>query len=76
MKFISRADNYYWMSWEFRTGSGETPFSAEDAVAYYGLIIEGFNREDIIIYNVTDDMDGWEIRAVFHDIDGNAVYSD
>ena len=75
VKFISRAINYDWMSWEFRDSSGGTPFSAEDAVSYRGLIIDGFNDEVIIIYNASWDIDGWQIRSVFHKNSGEVVYS-
>ena len=63
--FIARADNANQISWEFRIGDGGDVFSAEDAVAYYGLIIDGFNSEKIIIHNVSWNIDDWQIRAIF-----------
>ena len=74
--FEAQAENYDWVSWEFRIGLDGEPFSAEQAVFDYGIIIEGFNRERILIYGVDWEMDGWQIRAVFHKNNGEVAFTD
>ena len=74
--FEAQAENYDWVSWEFRIGLDGEPFSAEEAVFDHKIIIEGFNRERIIIYDIDWDMDGWQIRAVFHKNNGEVAFTD
>ena len=73
--FTSYAENYSWISWEFKIGDNGGPFSAEKAISDYGLTLEGIDTEKITVRNITMGVNGWYIRAVFHDCNGNVKYS-
>ena len=73
--FTSYATGYSWISWEFKIGDNGGPFSAEKAISDYGLCLEGINSEKITIRNITWGINGWYVRAVFHDDCGNVKYS-
>ena len=73
--FTSYAENYSWISWEFKIGDNGGPFSAEKAISDYGLTLEGINSEKITIRNISWGINGWYVRAVFHDAAGNVKYS-
>lgn len=73
--FTSYATGYSWISWEFKIGDNGGPFSAEKAVSDYHLSLEGINSEKITIRNISWGINGWYIRAVFHDECGNVKYS-
>ena len=73
--FTSYATGYSWISWEFKIGDNGGPFSAEKAISDYGLTLEGINSEKITIRNITWGINGWYVRAVFHDDAGNVKYS-
>ena len=73
--FTSYATGYSWISWEFKIGDKGDPFSAEKAISDYKLNLEGIDTEKITIRNISWGINGWYIRAVFHDACGNVKYS-
>ena len=73
--FIARADNYDWITWEFKIGDDGVPFSTETAMNQYGISLSGTGDEQIYIYNISWTLDGWRIRAVFHQNGGEDTYT-
>ena len=73
--FTAHASNYSWISWEFKIGDYGEPFSAETAANEYGVCIEGFDSEKLWIHNIGWGINGWYVRAVFHDCNGCPTYS-
>lgn len=73
--FIARADNYDWITWEFKIGDDGVPFSTETAINNYGISLGGTGDEQIYIYNISWTLDGWQIRAVFHQNGGDTAYT-
>ena len=73
--FLAYADNYSKVSWEFKIGTEGVPFSAADAVKNYGLSLDGLDTEQLWVYNISWGINGWLVRAVFQDEDGNVAYT-
>ena len=54
------------LTWEFISPDGEQVLSMHDAgVKFYGTGFSNDGVEKIVISNVTREMDGWKVRAVF-----------
>ena len=70
--FVAHAENYEQMSWEFMDANGGV-MTAEDATNYYGVSISGYNEETLIIWNATWTINGWKVRAIFHNYTNGEV---
>ena len=67
--FIVAATGWDWISWEFMTSHGEI-LTVDDVTSNYGYTVLGWDSTKLVIRDMPWGLDGWQVRAVFHDSDG------
>ncbi|MGX8692335.1 MAG: hypothetical protein ACSW8E_01075 [Clostridia bacterium] len=66
VSYVSTAAYATGLTWEFISPDGQTVFDSKDLVKTFPESnCNNDGKEKIVIYNVTREMDGWQVRAVF-----------
>ena len=67
--FVVIATGYDWISWEFMTSQGDI-LTTEDVTSNFGYTILGWDSTKLVIRDMPWGLNGWKVRAVFHDSNG------
>ncbi len=63
--FVARAENYTEIIWRIVSNDTTNTVQAADAPAYFGCQVYGLGTEQLEIYNIPAEMDGWRVEAMF-----------